>query len=74
MNQAFHFTGTLESKPQLVITPGGNYTAEEGRSTVFTCKIVGGNIRQPLIWFGLDDRKIKEDYRYYQRLYFYLHN
>ena len=48
-----------------MITPGGNYTVEEGRSTVFTCKIYGGHRRKPLIWFGLDDRKIKEDYRYY---------
>ena len=65
VNLPFLLTGNSKSKPYLMITPGGNYTVEEGRSTVFTCKIYGGHRRKPLIWFGLDDRKIKEDYRYY---------
>ena len=47
-----------------MITPGGNFTVEEGRSTVFTCKIVGGISQQPILWYGLDDRQIKEDYRW----------
>ena len=57
------FQGYARSKPHLMITPGGNFTVEEGRSTVFTCKIVGGISQQPILWYGLDDRQIKEDYR-----------
>ena len=60
---SYFFKGYAKSKLHLMITPGGNFTVEEGRSTVLTCKIVGGIRQKPILWYGLDDRQIKEDYR-----------
>ena len=57
------FTGNRRSQAYLMITPGDNYTVEEGRSTAFTCKIIGGNSQQQIVWYGVNDRKIKEDWR-----------
>ena len=63
MDQLNICTGNGRSQAHLVISPGEKYTVEEGRSTAFSCKIIGGNSQQQIVWYGVNDRKIKEDFR-----------
>ena len=64
MDQLNICTGNGRSQAHLVISPGENYTVEEGRSTAFSCKIIGGNSQQQIVWYGVNDRKIKKDFRW----------